>query len=137
MGRLLGSVVVVVGFVALAASSACHLADSPDPLHCAAGSHASNNLCVADDVAALTITIGLDDGGVACVATPSVLTVAATGAFQFKNDDNVEHVVTGIDGQSWATIAAHQTSPFIGITKVGHWDYEVSGCATGGTVLIE
>ncbi|MDB5218199.1 MAG: hypothetical protein JWO86_6126 [Myxococcaceae bacterium] len=126
----------VLASVAFATLAACHLADSPDPITCAAGTHADTGRCVQDDVAANVITIGDDDAG-ACLVTPDTIIVASTGQFQFKNDDNVEHTILGIDGQSWATVAAHQLSPFIGITKPGHWDYEVSGCAKGGTVTIE
>jgi len=130
------AVVALVALVAFAAAPACHLADTPDPIKCPAGSHPDLGRCVQDDVATTVVTIGLDDAG-ACVVSPDVITVAATGEFQFKNDDNVEHIVLGVDGQTWATVPAHQSSAFVGITKVGHWDYDVSGCAQGGTVVVE
>ena len=133
MGRLLvaASMVLVLG-----AGSACHLADTPDAITCPAGSHADTGKCVQDDVAQSVITIGLNDAG-ACIVTPDIISVASTGSFQFKNDDNVEHTVEGVDGQSWAVVPAHQSSAFISITKPGHWDYDVSGCSQGGSVSVE
>ena len=57
--------------------------------------------------------------------------------FELQNTDSVDHVIAGADGQAWATVKAGQVSPLIGITKVGSWPYTVSGCATGGTVVVE
>jgi hypothetical protein len=136
MGRFVAGAAAVVALAAFAAAPACHLAETPDPITCPAGSHPDLGRCVQDDAAATVITIGLDDAG-ACVVSPDVVAVASTGEFQFKNDDSVDHVVQGVDGQTWATVAARQSSPFIGIMKVGHWDYDVSGCAQGGTVDIQ
>ncbi len=129
------TVVAFVGLVALTMAPACHLAESPDPLTCPAGSHADTGRCVQDATTPNTIRIALDDAG-ACEASPHVLGIASTDHFQFENDDTVDHVVLGSDGQTWATLKAGETSPFIGITKIGHWDYDVSGCAMGGTVTI-
>lgn len=136
MDRLVAGAAAAAALFAFAGAPACHLAETPDPLACPAGSHADTGKCVPDDVAATVITIGLDDAG-ACVVSPHVISVPSTGAFQFKNDDSVEHVVLGVDGQTWATVPAGQSSPSVGITKVGHWDYDVSGCAGGGSVVIE
>jgi hypothetical protein len=136
MSRLVAGAAAAVALAAFAAAPACHLADSPDPITCPAGEHPDTGKCVQDDVAATVVSIRLDDAG-ACVASPSFVTVASTGQFQFKNEDKVDHVVQGRDGQTWATVVAGQSSPFIGITKPGHWDYDVSGCAAGGTVVVE
>lgn len=133
MGRRV--VVALVALVALVAGSACHLADTPDPVKCAAGTHADTGRCVQDDVAANVITIAASDAGT-CAASPATLTLTVSELFQFRNDDVVEHVVRGHDGQTWATVAAGKSSAFTGIAKVGHWAYVVSGCPTGGTVDI-
>ena len=133
MGRLFLVASIVLG---VAAASACHLADTPDAITCPAGSHADTGKCVLDDTAQTVVTIHLDDAG-ACVVTPDIIQVASTGSFQFKNDDNVEHTVEGVDGQSWAIIPPHQSSAFITISKVGHWAYDVSGCSQGGSVSVE
>jgi hypothetical protein len=136
MGRLVAGAASVATLGAFTIISACHLADTPDAITCPTGEHADLGKCVQDDTASTVITIGLDDAG-ACVVSPDVISVASTGQFQIKNDDNVEHVVMGADGQTWATVAAHQSSAFIAITKPGHWDFDVSGCAKGGTVTVE
>ena len=31
----------------------------------------------------------------------------------------------------------NEPTPFIGITKAGTWPYKVSGCAAGGTVIVQ
>lgn len=139
MGRLVTAtapVAALAALVALAAAPACHLADTPDAISCPAGSHADTGKCVLDSTASTVIVIGLDDAG-ACIVSPGIVTVASTADFQFRNDDNVEHVVMGTDGQSWAKVPAHQPSAFINISKVGRWDYDVSGCSQGGSVSVE
>ena len=139
MGRLVigaAPVAALAALVALAAAPACHLAETPDPITCPAGSHPDTGKCVLDGVAPTLIVIRLDDAG-ACVVSPNIVTVASNAEFQFRNDDNVDHVVRGIDGQTWATVPAHQSSAFIGISKVGHWDYDVSGCSEGGSVSVD
>jgi hypothetical protein len=136
MGRLLLVASISVAGLALAAAPACHLAETPDAISCPAGSHADTGKCVQDDTAQTVITIGLNDAG-ACIVTPDIIGVASTGSFQFKNDDNVDHTIMGVDGQSWATVPAHQSSAFISITKPGHWAYDVSGCSQGGSVSVE
>jgi len=135
MSRLVAGA-AAVALAALAAAAGCHLADSPDPITCPAGQHADTGKCVQDDSATTVISIHVDDAG-ACVVSPSIVSVPSTGQFEFKNDDKIDHVVMGSDGQTWATVTAGQSSPFIGITKPGHWDYDVSGCAAGGTVVVE
>jgi hypothetical protein len=127
--------VALVALVALATASACHLADTPDPIKCAAGTHVDTGRCVQDDVAANLLTIAVSEAGT-CAVSPATITLTTTDLFQFKNDDVVEHVVRGHDGQTWATVAAGKSSPFTGITKVGKWGYDVSGCTTGGTIDI-
>ncbi|MDB4935815.1 MAG: hypothetical protein JWP87_2787 [Labilithrix sp.] len=122
--------------VALSLVTACHLADSPEPPTCAAGSHPFQGRCVADDVDAAVITIAASDTG-SCETTPDSIKVAANGPFEFHNDDSVDHVIAGADGQAWVTAKAGQVSPYVGITKVGRWPYTVSGCAKGGTVVVE
>jgi hypothetical protein len=129
------AVVALVALVALATASGCHLADTPDPIACAAGTHADTGRCVQDDVAANIITIAATDAGM-CVVSPATLTLTTSDLFQLRNDDVVEHVVRGHDGQTWATVAAGKSSAFTGIAKVGHWPYDVSGCATGGAIDI-
>jgi hypothetical protein len=116
-------------------SAACHLADSPEPPACDAGTHPENGRCVDDPFSGPIITIAGASAG--CSATPDAIRVAPNAKFVFKNDDSVDHVVTGADGQAWATAKAGQRSPDIGITKLGRWPYAVSGCATGGTVVVE
>jgi hypothetical protein len=114
----------------------CHLADSPDAPTCAAGSHAFEGRCVADPVDAVAVTIAVADG-VGCEVTPASITVATTGRFEFHNDDGVDHVIAGGDGMPWVIAKAGQVSSYVVITKVGRWPYTVSGCAKGGTVVVE
>jgi len=133
MGRLL---LVASGVVVLGAAAACHLADTPDAISCPAGSHPDTGKCVQDETAQTVVTIGLNDAG-ACIVTPDIIVVSSTSSFQFKNDDNVDHTVLGIDGQTWAMVPAHQSSAFISIAKPGHWSYDVSGCSQGGSVSVE
>jgi plastocyanin len=135
MGRFVAVATVVVALGALATGSACHLADTPDPMKCAAGTHLDTGRCVQDDVAANLITIAATDAGT-CAVSPATITLTTSDLFQFENDDVVEHVVRGHDGQTWATVAAGKSSAFTGITKVGSWGYDVSGCAAGGTIDI-
>jgi hypothetical protein len=134
MGRHVAAV-LAAALGGLAAASACHLADSPDPIKCAAGTHVDTGRCVQDDVAASLITIKANDAGT-CTVSPATITLTTSDLFQFENDDVVEHVVRGRDGQTWAIVAAGKSSPFTGITKVGHWGYDVSGCTTGGFIDI-
>jgi hypothetical protein len=126
--------VAIVG-LASSALAACHLADSPEPPACDAGTHPENGRCVDDPFSGPVITIAGASAG--CSATPDSIRVAANAKFVFKNEDSVDHVVSGADGQAWATAKAAQLSPYVGITKVGKWPYTVSGCATGGTVVVE
>ena len=121
----------------LACGAGCHLADSPEPPACDAGSHPNNGHCTADGVAAARITIRPGEGGAACSVSPESITIAASAVFELMNEDGVDHVVDGADGQTWATVSAGQLSPLIGIRKVGRWAYTVSGCAKGGTVVVE
>jgi hypothetical protein len=118
-------------------TTGCHLGDSADPVKCESGQHPSDGHCVLDAVAAATVTITPGAGGAACTVSPDSITVAANAEFELKNDDDVEHVVTGADGQAWASVKAHQLSPLIGITKAGSWAYTVSGCSKGGTVVVQ
>lgn len=128
---------VLASLVGLACGAGCHLADSPDPVQCEAGSHPNNGHCTADGVAAARITISPGEGGAACSVSPESITIAASAVFELTNEDSVDHVVAGADGQAWATVKAGQLSPLIGISKVGRWAYTVSGCAKGGTVVVE
>lgn len=97
-----------------------------------------NGYCVADEANGPVVTIAAASaGGPSCVVSPDSVTLAANAELSFKNDDSVDHVITGADGQTWATVKAGQLSPFIGITKAGSWAYAVSGCARGGTVVVQ
>jgi plastocyanin len=135
MGRFVAVASAFGALLAFGATSACHLADSPDPIKCAAGTHLDTGRCVQDDVAANLVTIAATDAGT-CAVSPATITLTTTDLFQFVNDDVVEHVVRGHDGQTWATVAAGKSSAFTGIAKVGSWGYDVSGCAAGGTIDI-
>jgi hypothetical protein len=126
-----------LSLAALAVLTGCHLSDSADPVTCESGQHPNNGHCVLDAVSAVTVTISPGEGGAACTVSPDSITVAANAEFELKNDDDVEHVVTGADGLAWATVKAHQLSPLIGITKAGSWAYTVSGCSKGGTVVVQ
>ena len=98
---------------------ACHLAETPeralpDPV---------------DDTPRITIA--------ACVLTPELVKVTPNGDFSFTNQDDVDHTITGADGQVWVIAKAHRASSIIGITKVGSWPVSVSDCPKGGTVVVQ
>jgi plastocyanin len=119
-------------------STACHLAEDAPARECAAGSHAESGFCVADAFGGPVITIAAADAGSeGCTVSPETITVTPGGEFTFENDDAVEHVVTGADGQIWATTKVGELPSRVGITRVGRWPYVVSGCARGGTVVVE
>jgi len=126
----------VVALLAVCLAS-CHLAEAADAPACGAGSHAQNGHCVGDPGSGPTITIGAATGGSPCTVSPDSIAVEGQGSFSFSNQDTVDHVITGGDGKDWATAKAGQSSPFIAITKSGSWPYKVSGCAKGGTVVVE
>jgi plastocyanin len=118
--------------------AACHLAEDPPARDCAAGSHPESGYCAADAVGGPVITIApADAGGAGCTVSPDTVTVAPNGEFTFKNEDAVDHVITGADGQTWATAKVGQPPSRVGLTRVGRWPYVVSGCASGGTVVVE
>lgn len=110
----------------------CHLADDPEPPKCDPGFHVEYQRCVENAVASDIATIGKG-----CAITPSSLVVKANADFMFKNDDDVAHVVTGLDGKLVQDLAPGQTSPFLQITAPGNYPYEVSGCTTGGTITVQ
>lgn len=116
--------------------AACHLADDPEPPKCEVGFHVDTGRCVADKVSGITVAIKAGDGG-GCVVLPEAITVPSGRDFQFKNEDTVDHEVTGSDGQVWSAMKAGALSDMMVISKVGSWTYSVSGCARGGTVVIE
>ena len=126
----------MLAWVASALAS-CHLADTPDAPKCEKGTHPNLGHCEADALSGPTITIASAGSPGACTSTPASITVVPNGDFRFQNDDSVDHVITGTDGQVWATALAHEPSPFIGITKVGTWPFQVSGCTGPGTVVVE
>jgi len=128
---------VLLGLAGLLGLPGCHLADSPDPVACDPGTHPSDGRCVLDVGNALTVTISPGAGGASCTVSPESIKVAPNAKFEFKNDDSVEHVIAGVDGQTWTSVKPAQLSPLVGITKAGSWAYTVSGCARGGTVVVE
>jgi plastocyanin len=94
--------------------------------------------CVADPVSGPVITIAAAGAsGGSCSVSPASITVAPDAVFSFDNDDSVEHVITGADGQTWTTVKPAQPSAYVGITRAGTWSYVVSGCASGGTVVVQ
>lgn len=135
--RAMSRSVFVLVASGLAAFAGCHLAESPDPVKCDPGTHPSNGTCALDVGSAVHVTILPADGGTPCSVEPESITVAPNGKFELQNTDSVEHEIAGTDGQPWATVKAGQLSPLIGITKVGSYAYTVSGCAKGGTVVVE
>jgi hypothetical protein len=122
---------------ALAALAGCHLADSPDAVQCEPGQHPSDGHCVLDDAVAVRVTIQPGDAGGSCSVSAASIKVAPNGNFEFLNSDTVDHVIAGADGQTWTTVKAGLLSPLVAITKAGTWPYTVSGCAMGGTVVVE
>jgi plastocyanin len=116
---------------ASALASACHLAEAVDPPRCPDKTHPENGQCAPDPVEGPVVTIA------SCVLTPDAIKVAPNAEFRFKNEDAVDHTITGDDGKAWVTARANQESPILGITKVGTWGYHVSDCANGGTVVVE
>jgi hypothetical protein len=137
MSRSALALVVVTALSALSGLAGCHLADSADPVKCETGTHPSDGHCANDVVVAVHITILPGEGGASCSVSPDAITVAPNAEFELQNTDGVEHVIAGADGTAWATVKAGQVSPLIGITKVGSWPYTVSGCAKGGTVVVQ
>jgi plastocyanin len=97
---------------------ACHLAETPER---------------APEPVDTTVWITI----ASCVLTPDSVKVAVNGDFRFINQDDVDHVITGADGNVWITAKAHRESPSVGITKVGSWPFSVSDCANRGTVVVE
>jgi hypothetical protein len=141
-------VLVLLVAPALAASvAACHLAESVDPPKCAPGTHPNNGHCDADPLDGPVLTISAADGGTSCAGDPSVqrppivapatITVAPNGSFRFKNEDAVEHTITGADGQTWATAKPADFSTFIGLSAPGTWPFHIDGCAKGGVVVVQ
>jgi hypothetical protein len=137
MKRMSRSALALVVVTLAGVVAGCHLGDSSDPVKCEAGSHPSDGHCALDVVVAVHVTVLPGDGGASCAADPTSIKVAPSAEFEFQNTDSVDHVIAGADGQAWATVKAGQVSPLIGITKVGSWPYTVSGCANGGTVVVE
>lgn len=128
---------VLAGLACLAGLAGCHLADSPDPVKCDPGTHPMDGHCAQDVVTAVHITILPGEGGPSCSVDPDSFKVVPNGRFEFQNTDSVAHVISGADGQTWASVEPGQLSPLIGITKAGSWAYTVSGCTKGGTVVVE
>lgn len=136
---------LVISGAVLVAS--CHLADDPDPPTCGAGTHANRGRCVADALGGPTVTIAAGAGGTSCVGdvatqrppsvSPEAINVKVGGEFRFKNEDVVAHEVRGADDQVWLSANPGELSGFFAITKPGAWAYRVSGCAKGGTVVVE
>jgi hypothetical protein len=139
-----------VGFViAGCVVASCHLADSPEPPKCPPGSHPELGHCTVDPVdASSTVKISAAPGGTSCDGdaadqrppglSPDPLTVALGVAFTFQNDDVVDHEIKGADGQLWTTVKAGATAdPAVKLAKTGSWAYRVSGCAKGGTIVVE
>lgn len=133
--RFLLRVGLILGAACL---SACHLASAIDPPRCDAGTqHPLNGQCVANPIDGPTVTIARNGPPEGCTSTPDSIKVAPNAEFRFKNEDTVDHTMTGDDGSNWITAKAGELSPFLGITKVGTWRYHVSGCGSGGTVVVE
>jgi hypothetical protein len=135
--RAMSRSVLALDASGLAALAGCHLADSPDPVKCDPGTHPSDGHCTVDVVTGVHVTILPADGGMSCSVEPDSIQVVPNGKFEIENTDSVEHEIAGADGQTWATVKPGQLSPLIGITKVGSFAYTVSGCAKGGTVVVE
>lgn len=111
--------------------AACHLADEPE-VNCPPGQHPDMGRCKVDDPTGTMITIR------SCNAvSPTSVTTKADGLFRFKNDDTVDHVVSGIDGQVWVSLKAGTTSDYFGITKVGSWQFDVDTCKKVGVVVVQ
>lgn len=127
--------VAIVGLALFTTAAACHLAASPEPPACDAGTHPENGRCFDDPFTGPVITIAAADAG--CSVTPDSIRVAVRARFVFKNEDAVDHGIVGADGQAWAIAKAGQLSPYASIGKLGNWPYTVSGCAKGGTVVVE
>ena len=118
-----------------AAMASCHLADDLDPPKCPAGSHPDNDRCNADAPTGPSFTISGAPG--ACTFSPESVRVAPKAEFGFDNATSEDHTITGDDGTTWGVAPAGRQSPLIGITKVGTFGFHVSGCAKGGTVIVE
>lgn len=121
-------------------SGGCHLADDPETT-CPAGFHVEVGRCVVDkdDGPTMTISANVSKGSCDAAVTPASVTVVAgpKGLFRFKNDDSVDHVVKGLDGQTWTTAKAGAFSDFIAINKAGSWQFDVDGCPKAGTVVVQ
>lgn len=127
----------IVGILGVSSALGCHLGDSADAVECEPGTHPMDGHCARDVFSAQSITISPGEGGASCTVSPESITVAPNAKFEFKNDDAFEHLIFGADGKTWTTVKAGQLSPLVGITKAGSWPYTVSGCAKGGTVVVQ
>lgn len=119
---------VALLFVAI---TACHLADDPE-VNCPAGQHAELGRCKVDDPTGLVMTLAAS-----CSVSPATITTKTDGVFRFKNDDQIDHVVRGQDGQTWATVKAGEYSDYVGLVKAGRWAFDVDACKQAGTVVVE
>lgn len=127
----------VLCLASFAALSSCHLADKAEPDECPARTHVKNGVCATDVHTGPIIAISSAAGGAPCGVTPETVTVKPNADFVFRNDDRVDHVVSGKDGTLWVTAKAGELSALIGITRVGTWPYEITGCPTGGVIIVE
>jgi hypothetical protein len=131
-------VALLATVVVAALASACHLADDPE-VNCPPGTHADLGRCVADKDDGPTISITAAASGAACPANvaPASLTVGVNALFRFKNVDAVDHVIRGVDGQTWATAKAGEHTDFLALARAGTWEYDVDGCAKVGAIVVE
>jgi plastocyanin len=138
---------IIVTALAIGICPSCQLADDIDAPKCEKGYHPELQRCVRDEAAPNQIKISAAAGGTSCtgdataqrppVLEPASLTVKANEDFQFDNTDTVAHEVRGMAGEVWLTVPPQQLSAFSSIAKTGTWEYRLSGCAQGGTVVVE
>lgn len=136
--------VVVAALVPL---GGCLLADKAEPPKCEKGYHPDLAGCVRDETTELRVKISAAPGGTLCTGdaagqrppllTPETIQVKVDEEFQFENEDVVAHEIRGTDGTLWLTVGPGQMSAFTSIVKAGDWGYRISGCAKGGSVIVE
>lgn len=122
---------LVASLLVSTGTASCHLADDPE-VKCPAGQHVELGRCMLDDPTGIVMTLAAS-----CSVTPASVTTKVDGLFRFKNDDQVDHVVRGQDGQTWATAKAGQYSDYVGLVKAGTWPFDVDACKKAGTVVVE
>ncbi len=121
----------------VAVTAACHLADDPET-HCPANTHVDTGRCIpdTDNGALMVITAASTGGACGSVVAPTSIKTKPDGTFRFRNDDKVDHVIRGADGQVWATLKPSTLSDYLALKKLGSWDFDIDTCSKAGVIVV-